>query len=278
MNKRYLEIFKIKADNFITDLERAKSLYEDLSKKNNLIHSGEYGMYKERTLRELLKFIVPFKYEITDGYIINSSDESSTQCDIILFDKVNTPLIEFGNRFQFIPVESVVAIGEVKSTLTKNQLIDTALKLSKNKQICKPSSEYSKLNPNYKLELFAPFSFIICDNIIGINDNYTFKDLVKDIAKKYKEENIEVNNFFNIIICLSELKAIGYRTSCEFKNPDVAEGTKIYYPFRWGIEMNGSIVNCSDKYNLIREFASSLAQSLNQRPEYFPDPVDYLWE
>ena len=278
MNKRYLEIFKIKVDNFISDLERAKNLYEDLSKKNNLIHSGEYGMYKERTLRELIKFIVPYKYEITDGYVINSSDETSTQCDIILFDKVNTPLIEFGSRFQFIPVESVMAIGEVKSTLTKSQFIDTAIKLSKNKQICKPSIEYSKLNPDCKMELFVPFSFIICDDIIGINDVYTFKDLVKDLAKKYEEENIEVNNYFNIIICLSHLKAIGYRTSCDFKNPDVPEGTKLYYPFRWGNVMNGSIVNCTDKYNLIREFASSLAQSLNQRGEYFPDPVDYLWE
>src|SRR3546814_566348 len=112
MNKRYFHIFKIKVDNFITELDRAKSLYEDLLKKNNLIHAGEYGMYKERTFRELIKFIVPYKYEITDGYIINSSDETSTQCDLILFDKLHTPLIEIGNRFQFIPVESVVAIGE----------------------------------------------------------------------------------------------------------------------------------------------------------------------
>jgi hypothetical protein len=74
------------------------------------------------------------------------------------------------------------------------------------------------------------------------------------------------------------LKAIGYRTSCDFNNPDVPEGTKIYYPFRWGNVVNGSVVNCADKYNLIKEFASSLAQSLNQRGEYFPDPVDYLWE
>ena len=278
MNKRYLEIFKIKVDNFVTELESAKSLYEDLSKKNKLIHSGEYGMYKERTLRELIEFIVPYKYKITDGYIINSSDETSTQCDLILFDKLNTPLVEFGNRFQFIPVESVVAIGEVKSVLTKNEFIETLIKLSKNKQICKPSTEYAKLNPNCKLELFVPFSFIICDNITGITENYTFKDLIKDVEKRYKEEDIEVNNYFNIIICLSQLKAFGYRTSCEFKNPDVPEGTKIYYPFRWGNIMNGSIVNCCDKYNLLREFASSLAQYLDQRPKYFPDPVDYLWE
>jgi len=277
MNKRYLEIFKIKVDNFITDLERAKSVYEDVSKKNKLIHSGEFGAYKERTLGELIEFIIPFKFNITDGYVINSSDETSTQCDLILYDKLNTPLIEFGNRFQFIPVESVVAIGEVKSTLTKNEFIETMVKLAKNKQICKPSVEYSKLNPDYKLELFSPFSFLICDNITGITEAYTFKHLVKDLAVRYREENIDTNNYFNIIICLSHLKALGYRTSIEFKNADIPEGTKIYYPLRWGNIMNGSIVNCADKYNLLREFASSLAQHLDQRPKYFPDPVDYLW-
>ena len=278
MNKRYFEIFKIKVDNFILELDRAKSLYEDLTKKNKLIHSGEYGMYKERSLKELLEFIIPFKYETTDGYIINSFDETSTQCDLIIYDKLNTPLIEFGDRFQFIPVESVAAIGEVKSTLTKKEFFETAIKLAKNKEICKPSLEYTSLNQNYNKELFAPYSFIICDNITGINDNYTFKDLIKDLAKRYVEEGIEVDNYFNIIICLSHNKAFGYRTSVEYKSPNVNEGTKIYYPLRSGNQMNGSIVNCADHYNLMREFASSLTQSLQLRPHYFPDPVDYLWE
>ena len=278
MNKRYLEIFKIKVDNFITEMERARSLYEDLSKKNKLIHSGEYGMYKERSLRELIEFIIPFRYKTTDGYIINSFDETSTQCDLILFDKLNTPLIEFGSRFQFIPVESVAAIGEVKSTLSRNEFIETAIKLSKNKEICKPSTEFAKLSQNYNRELFSPFSFIICDNITGIDDKYTFKDLIKDLVKRYSEEGIDVNSYFNIIICLSHKKAFGYRTSSVYKSPDLPEGTKIYYPLRFGDVMNGSIVDCADQYNLLREFASSLAQSLNQRPQYFPDPVDYLWE
>lgn len=278
MNKRYLQIFKIKVDNFITELDSAKNLYEDLTKRNKLIHSGEYGMYKEKAFRELIEFIVPYRYKITDGFIINSDDETSTQCDIILFDKLHTPLIELGNRFQFIPVESVVAIGEVKSTLTKVEFIETAIKLSKNKQICRPSKEYFKFNPNLKLELFAPFSFIICDDITGINDAYTFKDLIKDLAKRYKEEDIDVNNYFNIIICLSHLKAFGFRTSCGFEEPNVPEGTKLYYPTRWGQIMNGSVVNCADRYNLLREFAAALAQHLHQRPQYFPDPVDYMWE
>lgn len=278
MNERYIEIFKIKVDNFLSEMERSKSLYEDLSKKNNLIHAGEYGMYKERTLKELIEFIKPFKYEITDGYIINSHNETSTQCDLIIFDKLNTPLIEFGDRFQFIPSESVAAIGEVKSTLSKNDLIETAIKLSKNKELSRPSKEYLKINANYNEELFAPFSFIICDKITGINDSYTFKDLIKDLAKRYEKENIDVNNYFNIIISLSDKKAFGYRTSKEYKNPNVQEGTKIYYPKRFGDIMNGSIVNCTDQYNLIREFASALANSLHQRPQYFSDSVDYLWE
>jgi len=102
--------------------------------------------------------------------------------------------------------------------------------------------------------------------------------LIKELAKRYQEEAIDVNNYFNIIICLSLKKAFGYRTSVEYKNPNVPEGTKIYYPIRFGSVMNGSIVDCADHYNLLREFASSLAQSLQQRPNYFPDPVDYLWE
>lgn len=278
MNKRYIEVFKTRVDNFISEIGRSKSLYEDLNKKNNLLHAGEYGMYKERTLRELIEFIKPFKYETTDGYIINSHNETSTQCDLILFDKLNTPLINFGDRFQFIPAESVAAIGEVKSTLSKNDFFETAIKLSKNKGLCKPSNEYTEVTANFNKELFSPFSFIICDSISGINEKYTFKDLIKELAEIYKSEGIDVNNYFNIIIVLSDKKAFGYRTSKEYQDPNVPEGTKIYSPIRFGDVMNGSIVYCTDHYNLIREFATALSSSLHQRPIYFPDPVDYLWE
>ncbi len=172
MNKRYFEIFKTKVDNFISEMKRSKSLYEDLEKKNKLLHSGEYGMYKERTFQELIEFIKPFKYETTDGFIINSYNETSTQCDLILFDKLNTPLIEFGGRFQFIPAESVAAIGEVKSVLSKQDFIETAIKLSKIKELCKPSKQFAEIFTDDNTELFPPFSFILCDSIMGISEKY----------------------------------------------------------------------------------------------------------
>lgn len=176
MNNRYFEIFKTKVDNFATEIARSKLLYENLEKKNNLLHPGEYGNHKEKTFKELMKFIKPFKFEITDGFIINSHNETSTQCDIILFDKLNTPLVEFGDRFQFIPAESVAALGEVKSVLSKDDFIKSAIKLSKNKAICRPSDDYVTNFPNYNQQLFPPFSFIICDSISGINEEYTFKN------------------------------------------------------------------------------------------------------
>lgn len=278
MNKRYFEIFKSKVDNFLTEMRISKTLYEDLSKKNKLIHAGEYGTYKERTFKELINFIKPYKFESTDGYIINSYDETSTQCDLILFDKLNTPLILFGDRFQFIPAESVMAIGEIKSTLSTLDIIDTAIKLSKNKALCKPPQEYIDLTPSFNYEVFAPFSFIICDKITGISDKYTFKDFVKDLNARYIKEGIDENNYFNIIISLSDLKAIGYRTCKSYKDPEVEEGTKLYYPKRFGDIMNGSIVNCENHYNLMREFASAMTTSLTLRPFYSPDCIAYLWE
>lgn len=278
MNNRYFEIFKTKVDNFISEMDSSKSLYKNLENKNKLLHPGEYGIHKERTFKELLKFVKPFKFDATDGFIINSHNETSTQCDVILYDKLNTPLIEFGNRFQFIPAESVAAIGEIKSVLSKEDFIETAIKLSKNKAICKPSKQYTQIFPNYDAELFPAFSFILCERITGINEKYTFKNLIVNLANRYKDEGIDTNNYFNIIISLSDKKAFGYRTSKEYTKPNISEGTKIYYPKRFGDIMNGSIVDCADQYNLMREFATALSSSLDQRPRFFPDPVDYLWD
>ena len=94
--------------------------YDDATKR--LRHTGEFGAYRESIVREFLRFFIPGRIDIHTGFLITATDAVSTQCDIVAYDAKNTPLIESGERQRFFPVESVCAIGEVKSALSKDEL------------------------------------------------------------------------------------------------------------------------------------------------------------
>jgi hypothetical protein len=96
-----------------------------------LIHPGEFGIYREAICKRFLEFIIPKKLSIDNGFLINTNNEVSTQCDIVIYDSKHTPLVQSNELQRFFPIETVCAIGEVKSTLSKAQLKETLLKLSK---------------------------------------------------------------------------------------------------------------------------------------------------
>jgi hypothetical protein len=111
----------------------AEIFYDPQNKK--IRHTGEYGMYRETIVRDFLQFIIPGYLDISTGFIISSMNDVSTQCDIIVYDSRMTPLYQGGDRQRFFPVESTFCIGEVKSTLSKQQLADALNKLAKVKSL-----------------------------------------------------------------------------------------------------------------------------------------------
>ena len=51
---------------------------------SKLIHPGEFGRYREEISKRFLRFIIPSKLDFGDGFLINTNNEVSTQCDIIV--------------------------------------------------------------------------------------------------------------------------------------------------------------------------------------------------
>lgn len=85
-------------------------------------HNGEKGTARENTLKEYLRKYVPEKYCFSKGIIIDCKEEQSRQVDIIIHDKFLTPLLMDMQDTKLVPIESVYAVIEVKSTLTKEEL------------------------------------------------------------------------------------------------------------------------------------------------------------
>src|SRR5690606_33809183 len=113
----------------------SKELFYDTENKK-LTHSLEFGLYRESICKDFLKFIIPSRLEIDDGFLLSTKNNNiSTQCDIVIYDPTHTPLYETEKKQRFFLIETVVSIGEVKSKLTKDSLKKTINKLARIKSI-----------------------------------------------------------------------------------------------------------------------------------------------
>jgi hypothetical protein len=85
-------------------------------------HEGEKGGIRERRVRDFLESHLPDKYGVASGHIIDKKGTVSLQEDIVIFDRINSPVLRIDPYYQVFPCESVYATVEVKSTLDPGEI------------------------------------------------------------------------------------------------------------------------------------------------------------
>ena len=118
-----IEIFKNSFSNISRNVFKGKN-------GETIFHPGEFGTYRENICKEFLRLFTPSPFGIGSGFVINDVGHVSNQCEIIIFDRENTPLIESNEKMRFFPVETVVGVGEIKSNLKKEDFIDSLNRLA----------------------------------------------------------------------------------------------------------------------------------------------------
>lgn len=74
----------------------------------------------EICIREYFKRMLPPKYYITQGHLIDKSSNISPQLDIIISDNSSLPsLMTTKDGTEYIPIDSTYIVGEIKSTFYK---------------------------------------------------------------------------------------------------------------------------------------------------------------
>lgn len=197
---------KQKVDTFCSTFNSlSRELFYDCE-SHALRHSAEFGAYRERACADFLKLFLPTYLSVGTGFLINTKDEVSTQCDLIIFDPQYTPLVEDAERRRFFPVETVAAIGEVKSTLAKQELLDALIKLGRAKQLRiigndvtpvrrAPGLTYEPLGHHFDNMV----SFLICAKLSCKLDGIT-----AEISKAYELANIPIRFRHNLVLSLED--------------------------------------------------------------------------
>ena len=75
------------------------------------------GNEVEVSVRDYLRRMLPPRYYVTHGHIIDTTHRVSPQLDVIIADNFSLPsLLTTRDGTEYVPATSVLAIGEVKST------------------------------------------------------------------------------------------------------------------------------------------------------------------
>lgn len=105
------EVFRIREENLKNSF--------DLRIKHNLSD----GRFKEDLIKMILE-VIPQRYSVSNGFIIDSEENTSKEIDLIIYDEVYVPRF-FIDTYAVIPIESVVGIVQVKTTLKKSELLSS---------------------------------------------------------------------------------------------------------------------------------------------------------
>lgn len=167
-------------------------LRESLKESKTIGHPVGNGDNSEGAWKQFFQKILPKKYGVDNGFVIDCEGNVSEQIDLIIYDDLYSPYImSSGSELKYIPAEAVYAIIEVKPHVNKaylsyaNQKIESVKKLKRTSRgvivagVRKPKSKLT--------------------NIIGV-----FLALESKIACDTVKKHLRTYNNINMVCSLDE--------------------------------------------------------------------------
>ncbi len=115
----------------------ADELVEGFAKANMATTPQLVGSSKERAVRKKLESLLPSIAGVGTGCVIDIEGNTSKQCDIIIYERYFCPVFSVNDNPEttYYPCESVIAVGEIKTSLNSEQLIDSFEKIKSVKEL-----------------------------------------------------------------------------------------------------------------------------------------------
>lgn len=138
---------------------------------STICHRGEKGRQREHGLAAFLRENLPEAYGIATGEIISEEgDIPSPQCDIIIYDRLRTPIIGKYDAVQQVPIGGVYSVIEMKSAITKTALKDATRKFNKVRELYHSSSANNIREGRRSGVFFFLFGYKLKTNVSNCKD------------------------------------------------------------------------------------------------------------
>jgi hypothetical protein len=105
------------------------------------VHAGTAGDHAELQWRKLLSGLLPARYRVGNGFVVDSEGTRSDQIDCIVFDRHYSPLIWRLDDALHVPAESVYAVFEIRPDISKENIEYASAKISSVRERYRTSAE-----------------------------------------------------------------------------------------------------------------------------------------
>lgn len=160
-------------------------------------HSGDRGEDRERILREFLAKHLPRRYGVVKGQVIDKRGTLSHAADVIIYDAIDCPILYSGNT-AIVPLEGVYGVIEVKSRLSKAELLGAMKQIESFKKMA--PGDASVIQTREYVTMHRPsrpfgavFAYSLADNSLA--------SLSGNFVEKHRRVH-NVNFFTNIVAVL----------------------------------------------------------------------------
>lgn len=111
--------------------------------------SATVGAAAEQPVRDQLEQVLPRGIAVGEGFVIDSYGGTSRQQDVILYERDICPVFSINQTPQttYYPCEGVIAVGEIKSLLDRNELQDAFNKVASVKRLRRHMVPYFMPDP-----------------------------------------------------------------------------------------------------------------------------------
>jgi hypothetical protein len=160
------------------------------------IHNFDSGLPVEEIVRGSLRQLLPLRYSVRAGVLVDRQGLSAGDCDLVIFNDLWFPTVKSGptpeSRRTYLPIEGAYAVGEVKQRLDEDTLDSAMQKLVTAHRLHRPSTHRHRLVENRSIDrcrhgLSNPlFSFVLA---AGLRPGTSFESLINrfyDINKQVK--------------------------------------------------------------------------------------------
>lgn len=276
----YQTILNQKINNFVNAfVSDSDSLFK---RDNSLIHPGEYGKYREEIFKELLQIVINKDKSISDGFILTSDDDRSTQCDVIIYNTNTIPLID-GGIAKFYPIEEVNGVIEIKSKLSHDELKKALRKLAKIKLLSRKRQGILEKKRIISGEADDIVTFLVCEKF-NFKKKPDFKKIYEGIPRRYWHNGIlSVEDGYwgycmqydklpeNMKMRINHAQIVRTTDQEAWEYPVHIEDDKIYF-----CDLMFAKIDAVKPYRHIMEFIVSLQKALQFVNVYASDSISYL--
>lgn len=161
-----------------------------------LEHNGVKGSLREEILTKCLKELLPQKYSVGSGIIVDADQTQSRQQDFFIYDAFDSPVFLKRSSYQVVPIESVYATVEIKSSLNKNELEKCVKNIQSVKKL--------KLTPAGTRHWTPPTENQVMGMVFAYTSDISLETIIKNLNEFNREMKIPYEEQINMICVLNK--------------------------------------------------------------------------